>query len=90
MKHNRIRIPTALRIVAGFAGLVVLFITFFLIYKNIFPMTSFSDRILSAASVKGVDVSHQILIYMTGLITAGALLFLFFLPILIFIFRHLP
>ena len=76
MKHNRIRIPTALAIVAGFAGLVVLFITFFLIYKNIFPMTSFSDRILSAASVNGVDVSHQILVYLTGLITAGALLFL--------------
>lgn len=77
MKNNRIRIPTALAIVAGFAGLVVLFTTFFLIYKNIFPMTSFSDRILSAASVKGVDVSHQILVYMTGLTTAGALLFLF-------------
>lgn len=77
MKHCKIKMATVLSFVAGITAMVVLLITIFLIHGNVLTLSSFSDRIMSAATVNGVDISQQIMIYMAGITTAGVLLYLF-------------
>lgn len=77
MKHRKIKISTALSFGAGIVAMGVLAIMVFLIHGSALPLSTFTDRIVSVATVNSVDISQQITIYMTGITIVGVLLFLF-------------